>query len=115
MDKRKLAPLARQLRKQATEEEKMLWHHLRGQRLGWKFRRQTPLCGYIVDFVCFEKKVIIELDGSQHAETSHRSADEVRDEALHAAGFRVLRFWNHQVRESPDAVLENIYEVCNNR
>lgn len=115
MDKRKLTPLARQLRKQATKEEQMLWHHLRSRQLGWKFRRQAPLCGYIVDFVCFDQKVIIELDGSQHAQAAHRMADEKRDEALRAAGFRVLRFWNHQVRESIDAVLEHIYEVCNNR
>lgn len=115
MDKNELTPLARTLRKRATEEERLLWRHLRGRRMGFKFRRQTLLCGYIVDFVCFEKKVVIELDGSQHAETAHRTADKIRDARLRAAGFRVLRFWNRQVRESLDAVREHIYEVCRSR
>ena len=106
---------ARALRKRATNEEQMLWHRVRGQRLDFKFRRQVPLCGYIVDFACFETKVVVELDGSQHAEPDHRAADRARDATLENAGFRVLRFRNRQIHESLDAVCEHIYAVCRNR
>lgn len=81
----------------------------------YKFRRQVPLCGYIVDFVCFEKKVVVELDGSQHAEPDHRAADRVRDETLKDAEFCVLRFWNRQIHESLDAICRQIYAVCAQR
>lgn len=81
----------------------------------YKFRRQVPLCGYIVDFVCFETKVVVELDGSQHAEPGHRAADQKRDAILQDAGFRVLRFWNHQIHRALDDVCEHIYAVCERR
>ena len=112
---RRLTQQARALRKRATKEEQRLWHRVRGQRLDFKFRRQVPLCGYIVDFVCFEAKVVVELDGSHHAEPEHRAADRVRDATLQEAGFRVLRFRNRQIRESLDAVCEHIYAVCSKR
>jgi len=103
---------ARALRKRATKAERILWHRLRGSQLGVKFRRQVPLEGYIVDFVCFEKKVIVELDGSQHAAPAHRRRDTQRDAILERLGFRVLRFWNHEIYDSLDAVLNGIYEMC---
>ena len=114
-NKKTLTQLARRLRKRATKEERMLWSRVRGRRMTYKFRRQVPLCGYIVDFVCFEKKVVVELDGSQHAEPDHRAADRVRDETLQEAGFRVLRFWNRQVHASLDDVCQEIYAVCERR
>jgi len=104
--------LARALRKKATKAERILWRRLRGGNLGFKFRRQVPLRGYIVDFACFEKKVIVELDGSQHADPAHRQHDAQRDAALEHLGFRVLRFWNHEIYDRLDDVLNGIYETC---
>ena len=107
--------LARALRKRATTAERILWRQLRGSQLGVKFRRQVPLEGYIVDFVCFEKKVVVELDGSQHAAPVHRQRDVQRDATLARLGFRVLRFWNYEIYDSLDAVLNGIYETCASR
>lgn len=112
--KNQLTPVARRLRKQATEPERLLWRHLRSRRIGLKFCRQVPLGGYVVDFACFEKRVVIELDGSQHATDEGRTADADRDAALAEAGFRVLRFWNHQVYEDVETVCEQIYAACMN-
>ena len=81
----------------------------------YKFRRQVPLYGFIVDFVCFKTKVIVELDGSQHAEPSHRAADQERDATLGEAGFLVLRFWNRQIHSALDDVCEQIYLTCERR
>ena len=102
---------ARALRKNPTEAERVLWAHLRFWQVdGYKFRRQQPLGKYIVDFVCLEKKAIIELDGGQHAEQS--SYDAKRDAWLRDQGFSVLRFWNNDVLQNlsgvKDAILSNI-------
>ncbi len=105
-------PTARALRRRSTEPERLLWRHLRGRRLDFKFRRQVPLEGWAVDFVCFEKKVIVELDGSGHASPSGMAADALRDRALEAAGFRVLRFWNDQIYRELPTVLKQIYAAC---
>ena len=83
---------ARTLRKHLTEPERRLWSALRARRTGFKFRRQVPLGGYVVDFACFEAKVVVELEGSQHASEQGQRADRVRDARIAAAGFRVLRF-----------------------
>ena len=99
--------LARTLRKNSTEAERCSWSRLRGRRLdGVKFRRQQVLGPYVVDFLCLEPKVVIEVDGGQHAEQV--SNDLQRTEYLKVLGYRVLRFWNHEVLGDPDAVLENI-------
>jgi adenine-specific DNA-methyltransferase len=98
---------ARRLRKQATDAERHLWHYLRRRQLaGHRFRRQVPICGYIADFACLEAKLAIELDGGQHAD--RRCYDEHRDRRIAAAGFHVLRFWDHQVLQETQAVLESI-------
>ncbi|MBI3230077.1 MAG: endonuclease domain-containing protein [Burkholderiales bacterium] len=98
---------ARQLRTHQTEAEQKLWMQLRAHRfIGLKFKRQQPLGRYIVDFVCFEPKLIIELDGSQHAE--HQRYDTERDAWLKTEGYTVLRFWNNQVFEEFAAILEVI-------
>ncbi|HEY2156560.1 MAG TPA: endonuclease domain-containing protein, partial [Isosphaeraceae bacterium] len=98
---------ARQLRKAMTDAERRLWWHLRGNEIaGARFRRQAPIENYIVDFVCFDRKVIIELDGGQHAVQVER--DTARTAWLNSRGFRVLRFWNHQIFEELDPVLEAI-------
>lgn len=97
--------LARELRRTQTDAERVLWQRLRNrQLLGHKFRRQLPIGPYIVDFVCVERRLIIELDGGQHAE--QRARDAQRSAWLQARGFRVLRFWNDQALKETNAVLE---------
>ncbi|MGH8611057.1 MAG: endonuclease domain-containing protein, partial [Gammaproteobacteria bacterium] len=99
--------LARALRKNSTDAERCLWSRLRGRRLdGVKFRRQQVLGPYVVDFLCLEPKLVIEVDGGQHAEQV--SNDLRRTEYLKVLGYRVLRFWHHEVLGDPDAVLESI-------
>lgn len=86
----------------------MLWHLLRAHRFGgFKFRRQHPVKPYVLDFYCAARKVGIELDGSQHAEAAER--DAVRDRFLAGRGIRVLRFWNNQLLDETEAVLEAIW------
>jgi very-short-patch-repair endonuclease len=97
---------AKRLRQQMTDVETKLWYHLRAKRFdGVKFRRQHPIEGYIVDFVCLKKRVVIELDGGQHCDNAR---DVQRDAVLQAQGFTVLRFWNHEVIENIDGVLHVI-------
>lgn len=98
---------ARTLRQAMTDAERALWYQLRAKRLlGWKFRRQQLIGTYIVDFVCFEAKLVVELDGSQHAEQV--DADARRTAWLESQGFRVLRFWNDAVLKEMGPVLEEI-------
>lgn len=102
---------ARQLRKNPTDVERFLWLRLQKRQIaGCKFRRQQPLGPYIVDFVCFETRVIIEVDGGQHSE--RRKYDSARGHWLESQGFRVLRFWNNQVLGEIEAVLEVIAKAC---
>ncbi|PZM17140.1 hypothetical protein CPY51_02605 [Rhizobium tubonense] len=97
---------ARDLRRNETEEEYRLWSDLRDRRLnGHKFSRQIPLGPYVVDFVCRDKQMIVEIDGSQHSDSG---ADVIRTEWLNANGYSVLRFWNHEVLRERRAVLETI-------
>lgn len=98
---------AKTLRIQMTDAETRLWYHLRAHRfMGLKFKRQKPIGPYIVDFVCLEQFLVIELDGGQHMEQTDQ--DRERDEYLRERGYRVLRFWNHQVLGEMEAVLERI-------
>src|SRR5215469_4596454 len=102
--------VARTLRRRMTDDERKLWRELRNRNFGrLKFRRQQPIGPYIVDFVSFEAKLIIELDGTQHSEQDRRSADEVRTRFLESQGFRVVRYWNNEVFKEFDAVLNSIY------
>jgi very-short-patch-repair endonuclease len=101
---------ARNLRKNLTDAERRLWASLKLRQFdGKKFRRQAPIGNYIVDFVCFESKLIIELDGGQH--TTQVEYDEQRTTWLNSQGFHVLRFWNFQVLEESEAVLEAIWNA----
>ena len=105
---------ARVLRKQATDAERYFWQYLRRRQFaGFRFRRQVPISGYIADFACLELKLIIELDGSQHQQR-HRY-DERRDSQLQAQGFRVLRFWDNQVFQETQAVLDAVLHVLQSR
>lgn len=99
--------LARKLRKESTDAEKWLWQRLRNREvMGFKFRRQHPIGPFIADFVCIEKRIIVELDGSQHIENVR--ADDERSEYLHKKGYQVLRFWNNDVLLTGEAVLDVI-------
>ena len=97
---------ARKLRIDQTDAETKLWHHLRSRQIaGYKFVRQEPIGRYICDFVCRERKLIIEVDGGQHLESS---SDTIRDQKLAADGYCVLRFWNNDVLGNIDGVLQTI-------
>ena len=97
------------LRARQTQAESLLWYHLRNRHLlELKFRRQVVIGPYIVDFICFEKNLIIELDGGQHNEEPKKAYDNNRTRYLEARGFSVLRFWNNDVIKSITCVLEQI-------
>ena len=98
---------AKSLRTNQTEAEARLWHHLRAHRfMDLKFKRQKPVGCYIADFVCWERRLIIELDGGQHAEQV--AYDRRRDAWLRSEGYTVLRFWNNDVMQQLEGVLEQI-------
>jgi len=102
--------IARSLRSNQTDAERRLWYLLRSRQLNeLKFRRQHPIGTYIVDFCCAEHRLVVELDGGQHAE--HIDRDKKRTQLLNERGFRVLRFWNHEVLTQPAAVLEAILQA----
>jgi very-short-patch-repair endonuclease len=101
----KFATLAKNLRRRSTDAERLLWRHLRGKQLeGYKFRRQEPIGNYIVDFVCFSKKIIIEVDGGQHAVEADK--DFKRDNWFRGQGFKVLRIWNNELLTNIEGAIE---------
>lgn len=103
-----LKAFQKNLRKNQTDAELRLWQQLRHRRFqNFKFRRQQILQGYIVDFVCLEKKLVIELDGGQH--TDQIEYDQRRTKKLEKDGFRVLRFWDNDMLNNSEDVLESIY------
>lgn len=98
---------ARTLRRDATEAEKLLWMHLRDRKLaGLKFRRQHRIGRYTADFCCEEEKLVVELDGGQHAEKI--SDDEQRTQYIEKLGYRVVRYWNNEVLDNIEGVLDDI-------
>lgn len=104
--------IARTLRTHSTDAERKLWRHLRLRQLdGWRFRRQHPLGNYVVDFVCLDRRLVVEVDGGQHVNSN---ADRRRDENLQRQGFRVLRFWNTEILCNVAFVLERIVDALQN-
>ncbi len=104
----------RQLRRDATDAERALWRYLRGRQMdGAKFRRQHPFGDYILDFVCLERRIVIELDGGQHADTA--LYDSRRTRLLEEAGFVVQRFWNNEIFDNSVAVLDVIWKITSER
>lgn len=96
----------RALRRNATRAELHLWNKLRAQQIGgFKFVRQEAIGRYVVDFVCRERRLIVEVDGGQHSESEH---DQTRDQWLRDHNFRIMRFWNHDVLKNASGVLETI-------
>jgi very-short-patch-repair endonuclease len=101
---------ARALRKRMTPQEAKVWTRLRLLRgQGFHFRRQVPIADYIVDFACLKAGLVVEIDGGQHARDDHSRKDRMRDAALNAAGFRVLRFWNADVGRDPSTVIDTVF------
>ncbi|MDH4418346.1 MAG: endonuclease domain-containing protein [Acidovorax sp.] len=106
MDQRQFT---KSLRQNMTDAEQLLWRHLRAHRMdGQKFRRQQPIGPYIVDFVHFGLRLIVEADGGQHVDSEH---DATRDAWLRLQGFTLLRFWNNDILHNTDAVLEAIWHA----
>jgi very-short-patch-repair endonuclease len=102
----------RDLRKNSTIQEIILWSRLKNRNFkNLKFRRQYPLGNYIVDFVCLDKKIIIELDGWQHKEENRKKYDNKRTEFLEKLGFKILRFWNNDVNDNLVGVFLKIEEM----
>jgi very-short-patch-repair endonuclease len=111
MRNRQSIQLARKLRAHSTDAERRMWYFLRNRRLGGlRFRRQHPCGPYFADFVCAEKRLIVEIDGGQHA--LRQSSDDERTRYLESRGYRVLRFWNNEVLTSMPAVAEVILRAA---
>jgi very-short-patch-repair endonuclease len=105
---------ARALRKRLTPQEVKLWVKLRELKsLGFHFRRQAPVGPYIVDFISFRSKLIVEADGGQHGMPDGARSDQSRDAFLRSQGFTVLRFWNSDIDQNLDGVMESIFAVLN--
>ena len=105
----KLQNIAKILRRRPTEAEKFMWRYLRSKQLeGLKFRRQEPIGNYVVDFVCYEKKIIVEIDGGQHC----AERDGNRNRWLESQDFKILRFWNTEVLKNAQGVWEVIRKNC---
>jgi very-short-patch-repair endonuclease len=102
--KRQISPHAAPLRRHATDAERLLWSRLRGRRLGCKFRFQHSIGPFVADFACLERKLIVEADGGQHGSEQDRS----RTAYLRKRGFRIVRFWNHDILQNIDGVLETL-------
>ena len=103
--RKQLLDRAKAMRAAPTDAERRLWHILRAKRLeGYKFRRQVPIDSFIADFVCLQRRLIVEADGGHHGER----ADSKRDAYLKAQGFRILRFWNNDILDNEEGVAESI-------
>ena len=104
--------IARRLRRDLTEPERLLWMLLRDRRFAeFKFRRQVPIGPYIADFVCFSARLVLELDGVQHLEASQAAHDLQRTAHLEQAGFRILRIWNSHLFTERESVFEAIWQA----
>jgi very-short-patch-repair endonuclease len=106
--------LARRQRKSPVSAETVVWRALRDRRCGnFKFRRQVPVGAYIADFICFEKKLVVEIDGPSHAREDQNQRDTVRDDWFRREGFQILRLSNGLVVGSPDIAIQRIREALN--
>ena len=112
---KRLTPIARKLRADPTEAQKRLWWRLRSRQLGVQFTREFAIGNAIVDFACRRLKLAIELDGGQHSDSS---TDEDRTRLIEAHGYHLIRFWNHDVLQNTDGVLQAVVaeiELARNR
>jgi len=107
---------AKNLRHNQTDAEGLFWYYVRNKQLGgFRFKRQQIIDKYIVDFVCFEKKLIIELDGSQHGNNDIINRDKIRDDFLKLRGFKIIRFWNDEIFQNCSEVLDYVYYNLTNK
>ena len=105
---------AKILRKNLTSQEQKIWNFLRTRTFyGLQFRRQYPIGNYIVDFICREKKLIIEIDGGQHNETKNCTYDNLRTKFLESLGFRVIRYWNSDIDNNIEGIFQDLKNQCN--
>jgi very-short-patch-repair endonuclease len=115
-DKRRSRPIstvpvsiARDLRKRLTAQEAKLWNGLRALRpAGYHFRRQVPIASFVADFACLKHRLVIEIDGGQHNRDDHAAQDRARDVQIARLGYQTLRFWNAEVDQNLDGVIETI-------
>lgn len=111
MTEKRLTPIARKLRVNGTDAEHRLWQYLRNRQVeGAKFRRQQPVAGRVADFLCEQARLIIELDGGQHAP----DRDALRTRTIEAAGYTIVRIWNHDVLQNTEGVVEEIRAALRN-
>ena len=111
MDKQRL--LAKNLRNKATPQEQKLWDILRKRKFaGLKFTRQYPIGKYIVDFACRRKKLVIEIDGSQHNEENNILYDNERTNFIESEGYKIIRFWNNEINDNIEGVYQKLLEFC---
>ena len=110
-----LKEFAKENRRHMTDAEKVLWKVLRQSKCSFKFRRQHPIYDYIADFICLEKRLIIEVDGAYHCELQQQEDDQIRTDILSDMGYKVLRFTNDEVLSSPHTVLNMIKDEINNK
>jgi very-short-patch-repair endonuclease len=103
----------RQLRKNETPIEKLMWFELRNRKMGYKFYRQYSVVNYVIDFYCPEKKLAIELDGGQHGKADKKEYDCYRTVYLKSLGINVIRFWDSDVTKNKNKILEKLREVLN--
>ena len=104
--------LAKTLRKNITKQEYKLWEIIRAGRFyGYKFKRQTPVGNYIVDFVCRQEKIILEIDGRQHNEDENVINDNERTAYLNSKGYKVYRFWNNEIDKNIDGIYQKLKEI----
>jgi very-short-patch-repair endonuclease len=112
-NRRRTLKRAKELRRNMTEAEKLLWSRIRRDQIdGLAFRKQVPVGDYIPDFACLAIKLVIEVDGGQH--DARKAEDDARTAVLENQGYRVLRFWNNEVLGNVDGVLQVIVETCRN-
>jgi very-short-patch-repair endonuclease len=112
MESPELIERCRELRKNPTEAEALLWNQLRNNQLtGWKFRRQQPMCGFILDFYCYKVRLGIELDGEVHNNPEQMEIDKERTLELNDYGIEIIRFWNSEVVNNIENVLERIMKA----
>jgi very-short-patch-repair endonuclease len=105
---RQISPHAARLRRELTDAERIVWEHLRNRQLeGFKFRRQASIGPFVVDFLCAERSLIVEIDGGQHSP----ERDAARSRYLEERGYRILRFWNHDGHDSLEGVLQTIADA----
>lgn len=107
----KALQITKMLRRNTTVHEKIMWKHLRKQRLGYKFRRQVPVGKYVVDFICIELGLAIEIDGGHHYEIEQMKKDMKRTQYLEGVGIKVVRFNNHQVSTNIEGVIEKLIDA----